>query len=157
MKLKRERFYNREEWPTGEWDGEADMVRWCDPATGYPCAVQRNRFGALCGYVAVPLDHPLAGAGYDRRGIDVHGGLTYAGGDPLELTKNLCWFGFDCGHFMDVMPAMVALFEESKAHVAETHPGLAEMLDPWPMEYRNMAYVRGEVTSLARQLKEMAR
>ena len=45
--------------------------------------------------------------------VDVHGGITYSGGcsdhichTPAEgETDNIWWFGFDCGHAGDVMPA----------------------------------------------------
>lgn len=35
-------------------------------ATGLPCLIVRNRFGALCGYVGVAEGHPLFGLSYSE-------------------------------------------------------------------------------------------
>lgn len=66
--------------------------------------------GHHCGYVAVPEGHPLFGKHYDHAGdIEVHGGLTYSGGEgkyPVEA-GGVWWFGYDCAHLGDLIPGAV--------------------------------------------------
>ena len=53
------------------------------------------------GYVCVPDDHPLSGAGYSDLHwdhINVHGGLTFAGKDDIT---GQWMFGFDTAHSCD--------------------------------------------------------
>lgn len=70
--------------PSGEgpWKAEPDKVSWLDPDTGLPCIMRRGNDGALCGYVGVGPDHPLAGVGREALPHDppivVHGGIDYA-------------------------------------------------------------------------------
>lgn len=52
---------DKSSWGDGEWLHEPDKKQWTDQDTGYPCLIVRNRVGALCGYVGVPLDHPYFG------------------------------------------------------------------------------------------------
>jgi hypothetical protein len=146
--------HDRTGWPPGPWDGEPDRIEWIDAATGQPCLMRRNRWGAWCGYTAVNPGHPLHGVDYselyDREDInlDVHGGITYTSlchddichvpqpGEPDDVW----WWGFDCGHYCDTVPDM-----------------LANGFGPYPNStYRDVAYVREQVTDLARQLAELA-
>jgi hypothetical protein len=56
------------------------------------------------GYVCVPDDHPLSGAGYSDLHwdhINVHGGLTFAGKDDIT---GQWMFGFDTAHSCDNWP-----------------------------------------------------
>jgi len=131
--------------PSGPWDTEPDRVEWRDTATGLPCLIVRNDFGALCGYVSVPPGHPLHGVPYDDVSVEVHGGLTYsdrcaghichepAPGEPADVW----WFGFDCAHGWDVVPRLNLRF-----------PGA---------QYRTVAYVRAECTRLAAALRKVTR
>jgi hypothetical protein len=97
--------------------------------------------GTLCGYAAVPPGHPLHGANESGLDIEVHGGLTYANtcaGAVCHVPEPgqpdaVWWFGFDCGHWADVVPSM--------PHTA-AEPGV----------YRDLAYVQEEVENLASQL-----
>lgn len=151
---------------THEWESEPNRELWTDETTGYPCLIRRGPGGALCGYVAVPESHPFFGKSYtyvngwdddDLRAtrsyygshgqgkIDVHGGVTYAGecdGDPVEGICHVSdgedevwWFGFDCAHCMDCVPRI----PRSRL-----------------LPYRNWAYVRSEVESMAKQLHVLA-
>ena len=157
------------EWGDGPWQHEPDRVGWVDEDTGLHCVIVRQpSSGHLCGYVAVPPEHPWHGVDYndplpDSRGylrrvwdalrghkceqledweaprpaseVSVHGGMTYSG--PAE---GRWWFGFDCAHAGDLCPG----------HGAR---------DIWPLTgelYRDLPYVRGEVQSLARQLKAVS-
>ncbi len=64
-----------------------------DKRTGYTCAVVQGPV-SLCGYVAVPAEHPDADKWYDDVDVDVHRGLTFR---CLGLDGRT-WFGFDCAH-----------------------------------------------------------
>ena len=150
------RTQDKSAWPRGAWDDEPDKLQWRDEATGLPCLVLRNRFGALCGYVGVPAGHPWHGAGYDdvRTGAgdwpDVHGGLTFSGGCEAsgDPAKTIChvpadgepdevwWLGFDCAGALDLLPGYVGRY-----------PQFHDSSDV----YRDLAYVRAGVAGLAAQ------
>jgi hypothetical protein len=142
-------------------------------------------FGNLCGYVGVPPSHPYFGwdrsddiklapgdletstvddigvfdalvyamQGGPERGtiplsmtLKAHHGITWSGQLPTDDDAAGFWFfGFDCGHAWDVTPAMDGLFKRYK---------MGE--HPIPnRKYRDIEYVKREVTSLAFQLKQM--
>jgi hypothetical protein len=128
---------DRAGWPAGPWDGEPDRLEWRDEVTGLLCLISRGGLGAWCGYVGVPVEHPWCGMGYDAvngLGVDVHGGLTYARVNaPVDFVAPgaAWWLGFDCGHWQDVTPLRV-------------YSGPTDA-------YRDVAYVRAEVTKLAAQ------
>lgn len=156
--------------PAGPWDDEVDKVQWVDVATGLDCLIVRGTLGALCGYVGVPLEHPWHGKiaeqclqqtciGQDCTDwqhrtpaslIEVHGGLNYASACSVtddEATGvchvpypgrpgNVWWFGFDCSHSSDLSPGVGF----------DLHYGRSD--------YRELAYVRGEVIGLASQLAQ---
>lgn len=175
MEAKEYRTIDKSGWERGEWDDEPDKAQWPDEETGLPCLIVRGPAGALCGYVGVPEGHPLYRIAYgqpisteDRARVnrdegiypwhfdrpesllECHGGLTYSGacGHADDESKGIChvpgegepdnvwWFGFDCAHSMDFSPKYDKLHER------------------WDRDYRTFAYVRREVTKLARQLKE---
>jgi hypothetical protein len=152
-----EHIVDRAGWVPGPWDQEPDKVQW-RTACGLPGLVVRNSMGALCGYAAVPPGHPLHGLGYDHieDEIDVHGGLTYS--DRCMTSGPVChvpepgepddvwWFGFDCGHYQDLIPRM-------QASLTQTPDGrsIAERLVRYA-SYRPLAYVQAEVERLASQL-----
>jgi hypothetical protein len=142
--------FDKSTWGDGPWQYEPDRVEF--EHAGLPCLALRNPHGAWCGYVAVPPGHPLHGKDYDVPDVSVHGGLTYANrcsghichvpkpGDPDDVW----WFGFDCGHFQDLMPGMAARLRRLDVPDLDV-PG-------WPDTYRDLAYVRAEIESLAEQL-----
>lgn len=116
------------------WESEPDKLEWIDEVTGQHCLIQRSPLGALCGYVGGRWDWPWFGEDYwDIEEIDVHGGLTHSG--VLRGTDHtIYWIGFDCAHVGDLCPEMPRL---------------------WPYStYRDIEFVKGQVTSLARQLHE---
>lgn len=149
----------------GPWMAEPDKVQWTDPATGLVCLIHRNPLGALCGYVGVPASHPYYGKDYEAPNVEVHGGLTYADKcmeerpnepegfgvchvvEPFE-NANVWWFGFDCAHFMDFIPGMYTAEMRSA--------GLGSVARDSREVYRDVSYVRREVTDLARQLAELS-
>jgi len=88
--------------------------------------------------------------------FDVHGGITYSDKcqDDHEYGRGIChlvdegedddiwWFGFDCGHHLDVLPGMLARFPE--------------MYGGDERSYRDVAYVKEECARFAKQLVEYA-
>lgn len=178
MQTKEYRTVDKSEWPRGEWDTEPDKMQWPDPTTGLPCLIVRGPSGALCGYVGVLSSHPWHGMGYsaaigecndhcdaesdyhDTHSIDalidIHGGLTFAdvcahagdesrhichAPDPGE-PDNVHWFGFDCAHSGDIAPAHMRPYGGPFGTGYDT--------------YKNVGYVRSEVTKLAQQLAAVA-
>lgn len=146
---------SRAGWGEGPWDTEPDRIAWTDAETGYPCLMRRSAMsGVWCGYCAVRPGHPLHGRAYDDAetlgDITVHGGLTYANECYGDAETGIChrpapgepdevwWVGFDTDHGCDYSPVRADL-GRGDAHYSR---------------YRDVAYVRGEVESLARQLKE---
>lgn len=143
----------------GEWDAEPDKMQWQDEATGLPCLIVRGPDGALCGYVGVAEGHKFYEQHYDAVEIpreddnkypDVHGGLTFADfcADTKDESKHIChipgpgephkvwWFGFDCAHSGDLCPGYHKEFP----------------FDDYA-SYKDVRYVKREVTKLAAQLK----
>lgn len=138
-------------WPPGPWMSEPDKVQWKDEETGYACLVVRNSVGAWCGYVGLNPDHPLYEKHYsdmyDTHNFHVHGGLTYSDHcmegpedeaichipDPGE-PDHVWWLGFDCAHAYDLCPG--------NRHIIAIEGDV----------YRDLEYVKNEVTSLAQQL-----
>jgi hypothetical protein len=97
--------------------------------------------GHRAGYVGVSNTHPYFKVDYDTIDgiIDVHGGLTYAGGGEYPIKSNLWWFGFDCGHFGD-------------AADPELNPTVLENFNMDSGSIRTTEYVAAECEKLAEQL-----
>lgn len=160
METKSWTTVDKSAWGNGPWQDEPDKMQWTDEATGLACLVKRNRFGALCGYVGIPQEHPWYRKDYSDIDLPygVHGGITYTshcqeGDDEAETIchipapgepDNVWWVGFDCAHAGDLSPGNEALLRK----VGFYHP--------WePQEvYRDLAYVQDECRSLAAQVKE---
>ncbi len=142
-KVERVQWKNGKPWEPGPWDNEPDRIEWRH--CGFACLIVRNDSGALCGYVGVPLDHPAITAPGDT--FEVHGGLTFGGpcrpGSPICHTpqpgeSEVYWLGFDCAHCFDLSP-----------HNGKHGTFPAEEI------YRDVAYVRAEVISLADQIAKL--
>ena len=148
-------------WGDGPWQDEPDKVQWPDGFTGMPCIILRNRMGAWCGYVGVTKSHPLYEVGYDdahdrNEDIEVHGGLTFSSHCQRSLPEaegachvpgegeddDVWWFGFDCAHAFDLMPAV-------PSRAGSPYPPSRDV-------YRDMDYVKAEVANLAGALGEMS-
>ena len=160
--------------PDGPWNDEPDKAVWVDEATNLDCMIHRNRYGALCGYVAVGHDHPLHKTSYsdlDDLGVDVHGGLTFAGDcDNSEDTpqfgichipaegqpSDVWWFGFDCGHAFDLSPNFPGVWDaDLDSAIVELVNGIQQSGPSKGDTYRTFEYTKGEVESLAKQLTEI--
>jgi hypothetical protein len=128
------------------WEHEPDREEWVHELTGYKCTVWRHpTLGHLNGYVAVPKGHRVWGKGYDDVDVDVHGGLTYA--DEDKETGE--WvFGFDCSHGGDFSPKILATLMKYTEMDTESIDFKLRT-----EKYRTFEYVKGQVKSLAKQLK----
>lgn len=108
-------------------------------------------------------EHPRFVCDYDAEHspesvLNVHGGITYSdfcqeGGQICHVprkgeTGQVYWFGFDCSHAWDQIPAMDALHKETELRTGFRWPHHFRMRDV----YRNKTYVRRETERLARQL-----
>lgn len=162
MKEKSWTFIDKTDWVRGEWDDEPDKVQWLDTTTKLPCLIHRGtQAGALCGYVGVTKEHPCFEKGYDdvhdMIDIGVHGGLAFVSKCNPEINENgrgIChvvedgeddnvwWLGFDCGHNGDLCPS-----------TQKTYGALGFSMEG--EVYRNIAYVKQQIESLAKQLYEM--
>lgn len=111
------------------WEHEPDHLLFS--SHGYTCEIRRHtNFGTLCGYIYIPLDHPIAQAKRPEDVLEVHGGITY-----WDERDGSFVVGFDCAHAGDVIPFRAPLFMEGET-------------------YKNIAFVTNELENLARQIKE---
>lgn len=168
----------------GPWSAEADKVSWIDPDTGLPCIMRRGTDGALCGYVGVGPDHPLAGVGEEALPHDppivVHGGIDYASPceeyEPHEIS--VCHVRlpravsgrssipvqppFDARTMvaLAMLPDDVWWFGFSCNQPYDLIPGGRHHVQPLGLEngrvYRDERYVVRETTNLAAQLHAIA-
>jgi hypothetical protein len=128
------------------WEHEPDHEEWVHELSGYKCTIWRHpTHGQLNGYVAIPKGHKCYGRGDDDvLNVIVHGGLTYASEDK---ETNEWVVGFDTNHAGDFAPKMMqTILQYSSMDDFEhemAHRGV----------YRQWAWVKEEVCSLARQLK----
>lgn len=110
-----------------------------------------------CLTVDVDATEYVEGCGYEHAvdaKLEVHGGITFAAAchgvvchkHDDESAGPTWWFGFDCAHAWDVMPAMAA---------RERALGLGPLSGENDV-YRDMDYVIGECESLALQLTAVA-
>lgn len=155
--------------PTGDgpWKHEPEKIGWRDATTDLPCIILRHPNGTLCGYVGVPISHPLFGfeaSAIDAGiGINVHGGLNYASECQARVPEavSIChvpasmprhaqarydssheavwWFGFSTDHPGDFVPTR------------PVQSGVAGL-----EVYRDQHFVYREVVRLAGQLSAVA-
>ena len=83
-----------------------------------------------CGYVEVPINHPLAGFDYEDLPIECHGGLTFSEkGDGKYFSEEYWWYGWDYAHWGDYISGTSSeydkkwttqeIFEEAKYVVSQ--------------------------------------
>ena len=102
-------FYSSDDklkWGYGEWVEEVDAMYFT--YKNYDAHIIRNNLGALCGYIAIPKNHPWYKVENDYDiPCNVHGGITF---DQLCIHKETNLeqrvIGFDCSHFNDLSPAL---------------------------------------------------
>jgi hypothetical protein len=144
-------FYADIELPDGPWHDEPDELDF--EASGFACKLCRGPLGAWCGYVGIPAGHPWYGKYYDSPDVnaEVHGGLTWSNEHAGTTTRrDLWWLGFDCSHFLDLVPGMLGLDIFMRHRVDWPGWGGLARADV----YRDLAYVRAETESLAKQARE---
>lgn len=137
----------KESWGKGAWEKEHDCVTWTDPTTQLPCIVYRTEMGTLNGYVGIALGNVLHGVTDDSAvfgKVNVHGGLTFSGQFTKEHIpvedESIWWFGFDCAHAYDVIPALYTM-----------RPSLRNI----SAVYRDADFVSEQVRSLASQIAKI--
>ena len=136
----------------GPWQSEPDAVTWQDPASGLPCMILRHmRLGHWCGYVGVQPGHPRFEIKHEDENLDLaaHGGVNWSNPMPewAQLRpetpfEGYWWFGFDCSHFMDLVPGLLAVRPRLASPVLG---GMAE-------NYRDTHFAETATTYLAAQL-----
>jgi len=137
----------RERAGRGPWDDEPDKVRF--RAHGLTCICWRGPLGAWCGYVAVPKGSILDRLDYSSCPIScndtwcnhrpeslfsVHGGITFSG----HRDGSLWYFGFDCSHYGDKVPALLSFYRTDHGDyywtvdaVRRETAQLAEQISEW--------------------------
>lgn len=156
METKEWIHMDKKSWQRGIWDSEPDKMQFEDPNTKLPCLIVRNASGSLCGYVGVPAEHPWHKRPYEDIGdADVHGGLTFSSfcrkgkedeaichvPGPGEPDK-VWWLGFDTSHSGDYMPASQAIYKKVGINTSLFEGDT----------YKDLAYVKKEIASLAKQV-----
>lgn len=141
---------------------------------GYQCVVVMQSLGHRCGYVGIPIEHPLYGKDYfDYIDINInhgnvpidnyfscHGGITYANGgvySEYPIKGNLWWFGFDCAHWGDIRDFQAAkeIFRDNKDVLTRlSRSELLEKSFSSGGQVRSLKYVTDECIRLADQLSE---
>lgn len=153
-------------WGDGKWNNEPDRGQWLDPVTGLPCLFLRvPDMGHLCGYVGVDHTHPLYGMlnsdeAFDPDYVlDCWGGVTWTsmedkleGDAPVRFRfafnnetadrRPFYLIGFDCAHYMDLVPGMEMYSKRYNLPRLE-FPGEPRN------EYRDVNFVMHECTKLA--------
>lgn len=164
-------YLPRSDWGPGPWENEPDEETF--EAHGLECRVRRNQAGALCGYVILPVLHPLHGVDGNQE-IDVLRPLISKrearpiGEEPglsvmlaalsgqglaprinhvLEVHGGVSWTGFFRGE-----TAWRVGFD--CAHSGDLSPAVPAR-DRFGGVYRDIAYVRAQCTKLAAQLAEV--
>jgi hypothetical protein len=132
--------------PEGPWTNIPDYQAWTDPKSGLKCLISKHpEFSTLCGYVRVMRSHRLYGKPMGVINLLCHGGVTFTGkGWTKRWMKRGWWIGFDCGHYGDYNPGMVAILEKIGASFLDS--GLKDGV------YRDTEYVKTNVELLAFQL-----
>lgn len=159
-------YFPKEEWGDGPWVTEPDEATL--EYKGYESLQQRNKMGAWCGYVRVPMNiaTSIMETGYDSYDnwshiIDAHGRLTYAG----ETTDGFIVIGFDCGHHDDLIPTMKVHFDMmDKMHQIRPMKGKSKewikeyyySLDPKFENYKTLEFVQNECKSIVDQLEKLS-
>ncbi len=120
-----------------EWENESSWLEF--EHAGFKCLIAREGDLNLSGYVSVPDEHPYYGKRYKEVNADAHRGLSFGAklwNAAEEQWMENWWFGFDCAHPGDLVPA--------KGKQTENEV------------YRNIDYVTNEVKKLAEQLAEIS-
>jgi hypothetical protein len=134
------------------WLHENDEDLLNEERGGFHLVVSRMpHMGNLNGYVGVKMSHPWYGLNYGHKkleGVDVHGGLTFAGKNPM-LKKKYWYFGFDTAHAFDLVPSMLMLHSELRREKGVTAFQFQDNMSV----YRDAQYVAEHVEALYESAK----
>lgn len=124
------------------WKDEADRELF--ESYGFPCLVQRNMLGSLCGYVGVRKNHRFFAAEIEDLPLQCLKPITYSRKNALpvgaEGMDDVWWIGFHTTYWNDVIPRMHDPFIFDVYHKASVE-----------ITYRDFAFVRKECEALAAQ------
>ena len=141
---------DKKTWGDGPWQTEPDEEEF--EYKGYWCFMTRNRFGAWCGYVLLPKDHPFSTVeSYRDIDIEVHGGITYASLVERKINNEMregYMIGFDCGHYRDYMPTQKVINDFFKQQC----PSWPQLGSSTEDIYRDIEFVRNEIKSMVDQI-----
>lgn len=101
----------RSEWRPGPWRDEPDLVEWRADGTPYPLMIVRAEAGVRCGFVGIPVGHPLHGK-WCRDGLNWPEVPEHIAASrpcdgvllPIEGPTTCWWLGFDAGLHCPAQP-----------------------------------------------------
>lgn len=143
-------FFNKKNFPPGEWLKEPDLSRWIHH--GMDCLVIRDMsLGIWRGFVGIDQQHIFYKKSMENiiateKGMDlffeVSGRLCNAGRLPIkykEYSSNLWWVGIDTSQSNDYMPLLK--LDDSTITLQQT--------------YKNFSFIRRETNKLAKLLSKI--
>lgn len=134
---------------TGPWLDEPDFLQFQGPG-GYLCQISRGHADCLCGYVALPLTHPLAGKPFTDIDIRVHAGWTFSDDHfPRKRSKSQWVIGFSCSTIEDYVPFLPAQAQYILERMVEA------VGRPKPT-YKDISFVRAELERVCKELALLA-
>jgi hypothetical protein len=121
-----------------------------EEAKAYHKALRESLRGSL---LKLESPKPIPGVGDALDSIGVHGGLTFSGLRD-EFDHGRWYFGFDCGHHGDFMPAVESRLKQLYVDESMVWKKRVELFDKYDRcVYRDMNYVKDQCHKLALQLK----
>lgn len=130
-------------------DTSAIRAQWTT-MTGLRAVVVHDSVLQLCGYVGVPVGHPLYGIDHRLIFLNVHGGTSHSGNSRSYPTVgDLHWFGFDTAHAFDEDAGgrSLGFVQRECEQFAEELVEIASMADiPW-RDYNEVRWLEDTVDS----------
>lgn len=132
---------------------------------GYEYIITFTNFGHRCGYVAIPVEHPLHTSKEEYPEYEVHGGVTFFQESRLDefVEGHQCtdkWIGFDAAHCNDekCISTIEKYFGESDFTIMlKANDLVFNEKFPKYTTHRSFAYMKNECRLLIQQLiKEAA-
>lgn len=149
-------------WGYGEWIEEPDQAQF--EYKGYKCLIRRIAIreeteaevmagGHLCGYVAIPYEHPWVLEEELGDKSNVHGGITFSEGTNEE------WIvGFDCAHSGDIIPSLPVTDDFLERHLINL-PLSEDQINSYKMikllrksTYKNMNFCINQTIDLVKEI-----
>lgn len=150
MKCMQRNNICKDDWPDGPWNNEPDILTF--EHFNRKCCISRNKFGNLCGYVAIEdKNDPLWFSGYNDLDADIYGGLTFSG-FSVQLSREICrqsssvwWIGFDTSHSDDLSPSLIGkdLYDNLPKNIIKR------------TTYKNIEFVKNETMLLSERLNRI--